>query len=336
MKRIIYFGACLLVLSTAVLSCKKHTTNPAALNVQNEASNIEAPIQFHSDGEKLIFATSNDFDRFIAPDEQEAAEADVENRELTLTPSRDIEAELAEQNYVSYNEYIEENNLDNLIGEEMLSEILNADQIVQIGDFIYRLNMVNAKVFVLSVDYLSDYADLVAENDRNSNIMVYSIEESVIEMVENGEASERGIFCSDRHANEKTTSTLNAVINPSAYFNATSRYQKYGLLHKLEADLYLYDSNSQSDLDVYVSYENCSYQKRCGSSLSNYNATWVVPSAMQITSLVTQYRATLYSSIHELKNYTHKIRGRVNDWDNPVAPNPYKVTVTPWATIEDY
>lgn len=112
--------------------------------------------------------------------------------------------------------------------------------------------------------------------------------------------------------------------------------KKYGLLHKLEADLLLYDSNSLSDLDVYVSYENCSYQKRCGSSLSNYSSTWVVPSSMQQTSLLTLYRATLYSSIHELKNYTHKIRGRVNDWNNPVSPNPYSVTVTNWATITDY
>lgn len=265
---------------------------------------------------------------------REVEESEVQNR--ANSPSRDIKGELSAQNYIPYSEYIAANNLDDLIGEEILREVLNKDQIVQIGNFLYRLNKTDEKVFVLSVDYITEYSDLVSENTKNPNILVYSTEESVIEMVENGEASERGIFCSDRHANEKNVTVPSVTINSDANINATSRYKKYGLLHKLEADLLLYDSNSLSDLDVYVSYENCSYQKRCGSSLSNYSSTWVVPSSMQQTSLLTLYRATLYSSIHELKNYTHKIRGRVNDWNNPVSPNPYSVTVTNWATITDY
>lgn len=55
MKKIIYFGTCIIVLSITVLSCKKHTETPNSTINQSEATKIDTPIQFHSDGEKLIF-----------------------------------------------------------------------------------------------------------------------------------------------------------------------------------------------------------------------------------------------------------------------------------------
>lgn len=326
MKKLIYLGTCIVLLSTTVLSCKKDMP----ISIQENAPQTQTSINLHSDGNKLIFATSDDFDRFIA--------ADVEEYGGTLDDSQssgqDLKAELSSENYVSYSDHIKMNKTDNLIGDHILSEILNKDQIVQIGNFLYKLNKVDEKVFVLSASLTSEYTDLVSENTKNPNIQVYSTAESVIEMVENGELSQKGVFCSAPSASHKGISTSFVTINNDASMNATSQYAKYGLMHKLEADLLVYDYNSYSNLSIYISYENCSYKKRCGSSLSNYSNTWRSPQgAFAITSVLTQYRVTLYSSVHKLEKYTHKIRGRVNDYNNPVAPNPYKVTVTNWATI---
>lgn len=337
MKKLIYFGACAVLLSTTVLSCKKDMPIITSSNVQDAASNAQNSINLNSDGDKLIFATSDDFDRFISPVvEQYDGTVKVQKLNDSQKSSRDLKTELSSENYISYSEYIKVNDLDNLIEDEILSKVLNKDQIVQIGNFIYRLNKADEKVFVLPVAFSSQYADLVSENTKNPNILVYSTEESVISMVENGESSEKGIFCKARSAAFKSVVTPSVTINNWASMNAVSRYKKYGLMHKLEADLFVYDYDANSNLDIYVSYENCSYKKRCGSSLSNYTHQWRIPQSMPITTLYTQYRSTLYSSIHKLENYTHKIRGRVNDWKNPVAPNPYKVTVTNWATILDY
>lgn len=335
MKKLIYFGTCVAFLSTMVLSCKKDMTTAPSANIQKEVPTINASINFNSDGNKLIFATSDDFDRFIAADVAEPDEVfEVKELDDTEITGRDIKAELSSENYVSYAEHIEKNNLNNLIEDEMLSVILNKDQIVQIGDFLYKLNKADEKVFVLSARFSTEYADLVSENTKNPNILVYSTAESVIGMVESGELSEKGIFCSAPSASHKGTTTPFVTINNTASMNATSQYAKYGIMHKLEADLLVYDYNSYSNLSIYVSYENCSYKKRCGSSLSNYSHTWRSPQgALPMTSVLTQYRVTLYSSVHKLEKYTHKIRGRVNDYNNPVAPNPYKVTVTNWATI---
>jgi hypothetical protein len=310
------------------------TTLPSS-SIQEEAPKINASINFNSDGNKLIFATADDFDRFIAADVAEPDEAfEVKDRNSSKTTGRDIKAELSSENYVSYAEHIAQNNLNNLIEDELLSVILNKDQIVQIGNFLYKLNKADEKVFVLPIRLSSKYADLVSENTKNPNIQVYSTAESVIDMVENGELSQKGIFCSAPSATHKGVSTPFVTINNSASMNATSQYAKYGIMHKLEADLHVFDYNSYSNLSIYVSYENCSYKKRCGSSLSNYSNTWRSPQyAFPKTSVLTQYRVRLYSSVHKLEKYTHKIRGRVNDYNNPVTPNPYKVTVTNWATI---
>jgi len=304
-------------------------------NIQEEAPKMHTSINVNSDGNKLIFATSDDFDRFIAADLEGSNKAPkVQKLDDSKTSNRDLKTELSSENYVSYAQYIKMNNLDNSVEDETLSMILNKDQIVQIGDFLYKLNKAEEKVFVLAASFSSEYSDLVSENTKNPNIQVYSTAESVIEMVENGELSQKGIFCSAPSATHKGISTPYVTINNWASMNATSSYKKYGLMHKLEADLLVYDYNSNSNLSIYVSYENCSYKKRCGSSLSNYNHTWRSPQgAFAMTSVLTKYRVTLYSSVHKLEKYTHKIRGRVNDWNNPVAPNPYKVTVTNWATI---
>lgn len=338
MKNLIYFSTCVVLLSTTVLSCKKDMPIITPSNIQEEAPKMHTSINVNSDGNKLIFATSDDFDRFIAADLEESNKAPkAQKLDDSKTSNRDLKTELSSENYVSYAQYIKINNLDNSVEDETLSMILNKDQIVQIGDFLYKLNKAEEKVFVLAASFSSEYSDLVSENTKNPNIQVYSTAESVIEMVENGELSQKGIFCSVRKANYKNTTTVYTTINNWANVNATSRYQKYGLMHKLEADLLVYDYDSQSDLRIYIAYDNCSYKQRCGSNLSNYSHPWRTPQgSMPITSLYTRYRVTLYSSLKRLENYTQKIRGRVEDWKNPSSTNPYTTTFTNWATISDY
>jgi hypothetical protein len=71
-----------------------------------------------------------------------------------------------------------------LVKDAYLAQILNKDLTVQIGDWIYRVNKLTEKVYVLAVKNASQYDDLIAENVSNPNILEFSTEENVIELLE--------------------------------------------------------------------------------------------------------------------------------------------------------
>ncbi|MEE4001622.1 hypothetical protein V1T75_14850 [Tenacibaculum sp. FZY0031] len=338
MKNLVYSSISLVLMGIMFMSCN----NEEIIQPPHSNNYISESIQINSDGKKLIFLTSEDYERFISSSTITNNET-LSNKSLEKSKSTklDIKFELSSQDYISYSKYIAENNLENLIKDEILSEILNQDQIVQIGKFLYKLNLIEEKVYVLPAKYDSQYSDLVIENINNKNILVFSTSDEVIKIIENGDPkSNKKIGCSSRKANYKSNTTNIKTINSNANMSATSRYEKYGIMFKLEADVNIFDSNSWSDLRVYIAFENCSYKQRCGNSLNNYSYPWKTPSVMSTSSLTKLYRVTLYSSLKKLENYTWKIRGRVEDWTPPVAPNPwnnpYTVVFSDWALIYDY
>lgn len=81
--------------------------------------------------------------------------------------------------------YIESlsNDTLNTIEDEFLSCILNQDRIIQIRNYIYRIDKENETVFALHVDKIRDYNDLLNENISNPNILKFSTEDDVFDLL---------------------------------------------------------------------------------------------------------------------------------------------------------
>jgi hypothetical protein len=304
-------------------------------NSQNNSSQIKSLTGFHSDGKMLIFNTSDDFANFIEFDISKHVDEYSANSKDGQPAMRNIKQELANEVYSRYSDYILSSNQIDYINDNILNEVLNKDMIVQIGNYLYRLNKEKEKVFVLSSTYKeTDYNNLISENTANKKIMVYSTDEDVLEMVETGRQSEKGIFCSAPYAHEKTSNyTPVAVINQFASMTARAIYKKYGFSHKLIAEVTLSNTNAYNNVQIYIAAENCNFKQRCGTPLTNFNHPWLTPQPLQIGSIYKKYGYTMYNSIRALENYNIKIRGRAEDYSNPVGSNPYNVVFTEWVIL---
>jgi hypothetical protein len=338
MKKLIFGTLFLALVGIGTTGCKKEVLNKnssTVTNSQNNSSQIKSLTGFHSDGKMLIFNTSDDFANFIEFDISKHVDEYSANSKDGQPAFRNIKQELSNEVYTRYSDYIASSNQVDYINDNLLNEVLNKDMIVQIGNYLYRLNKEKEKVFVLSSTYKeTDYNDLVSENTSNKKITVYSTEEDVLEMVEAGILSEKVLGCtapSALHQNSPNTPT--AVINQYSSMFACSRYKKYGLSHKLEADVLLTNTNAFNNVQIYIAMENCSYKQRCGTSLTNFSHPWLTPQVLQINSMTKLYRYTIYHSTRALENYNFKIRGRAEDYMNPVGSNPYNVIFTNWAII---
>ncbi len=67
----------------------------------------------------------------------------------------------------------------------ILPEILNEDKIVKIGKHLIKVDLHSETVAVLPVSYEDQYDDLVKNNFDNENIMLFSTEDEVLELLEN-------------------------------------------------------------------------------------------------------------------------------------------------------
>jgi len=337
MKKLIYGTLFLTLVGIGFVGCKKETIKTSSESSQKESGFLsKTGSSFRSDGRMLIFNTSTDFENFIEFDFTNYASSLSDNNKDNQLTIRNIKNELASQNYVRYSDFIINSSQEDLIADVYLNEILNADRIVQIGAFLYMIDKAVEKVFVLSSTHISDYNDLVTSNTSNKRIKVYGTDEDVIEMVENGQISVKGLFCNSRNALFKSLTSQNFTINSFASANATARYKQYGLSFKLEADVLIYNTNANSNLKVYIAMDNCRYKQRCGTVLNNFSHPWLSTQIQQIGSFHKIYRYTLYNSVKRLENYTFKIRSRVEDWLNPIPSQPYTTIFSDWVTISDY
>ncbi|MCU0446326.1 MAG: hypothetical protein MUE85_15575 [Microscillaceae bacterium] len=82
------------------------------------------------------------------------------------------------------------------IESEFFSSILNADGIVQIGKYIFKIDLVQQKCLVLEEKDLAFYQDLIEGNLNQGKIKDLSNEEDALEALENpSENGQKALFC---------------------------------------------------------------------------------------------------------------------------------------------
>jgi len=328
MKKLIYGGLFFTLVAFGAVGCKKKVDGNLKTTNQNLVIDNQPAMQTShkgvlTNGKILIFESSEIYNSMIS------------NLDSTFVVQ--FYNDMIGLEFNSLNELTEQKSLNNGIDDYYLKSILNQDNIIQIGKYLYRVNKTSESVFVLHHQYSDQYADLVNENTDNINIKVYSTEEDVIDLVEAGvNSQEKGLFCKDRRAQKKDKWSGSAQTGPYENMKLYVKYKKFGIYHALSAEGYR--STNSTQYKYYYQIENSSYRQRCGSSLNNYSHPWRSGNGNNVFGSPAMYSDVfrLYSGMKQLKNYRFKVRLRCNNYTLPRPTHDWTPHFTDYVLIQDY
>ena len=314
MKKKLFKGVVLFAsLSITLTSCKKDVS-PKSKSIDELTANV---VDISSDKRMLIFNSSSSYENIISNNSE--------------TFQKDFINKISKMDFMTYAEknQVEKSDID-LIDDSYFSNILNKDWIVQIGDYLYRVNPIKEKVFVLPSSHINEYNDLVNENKSNKNIRQFSTGDYVIQLAESGDAGEKGLFCGeDGCGNAKTYTdqvsipTVGADLSPATYnFQGNAEYLRLGIYFCLKAEA---NSNS-SNIRIYVNFENAWDKVKCGNTDAATSQPWYQNNSTYSRQQI--YRK--YYSIQPLNGMHMKMRVRC---EVPTSGSSYNTYFTYWTEI---
>jgi hypothetical protein len=264
----------------ALSSCKKE----AVKNTHSQLASHEKSLRYGTDGRMLIFYSVADYETTVTDPTEEDRNAFLE----------DIDA----LGYKSYSDYLaEDETRTDAVGEDFLAHVLNKDRIVQIGSYLYQVDILTGEVLVLPAAELDEYQDLADGAVSNPHIKKYSVEEDVIELVESGkESGEKGL-CFEGYAhsrNESRVLTVDDLYDIQHKFRCEVSYYSGGVFFNLKSQMQAwtiyYDIDAkQKKTKIYehLLKIECTrrYKKRCenenpwysfgGIGLTNADGDWL-------------------------------------------------------------
>ncbi len=241
MKKIIFAGAFFTLVAGVIIGCKKQPLklkNEISDNSNNEFKSKATG--YYTDGTILIFTSASEYDKVVT--------------DPTDLDRKSFLDEVSLMSHTTYGEHLIISSEKDVIGDEYFNQILNKDRIVQIGDYLYRINAKDNFVFALPALYKSSYNDLVNESTSNKHIRKFSTEDDVIELVEAGEVVMKGLFCKENQASNPQWSNITySSYEPYTYNVANSnhtyviRYKRECKMNYLKLGIYY---NLQAKLEV--------------------------------------------------------------------------------------
>lgn len=213
MKKVGLYAIGLAVLSLAIFACKKE-----------EEVQADTP-QATETPSRLVFETAEDY------------EALFENSNTTDEKIRVAAAR------VGFSENARMSAVEDTLYPEVLQQILNSDKIVEIGDWLIKVDVLNEQVLVLPTKHEDQYADLASSNLSNSNILVYSTGDEVLEMLQEGVISENarthGWKCKDKGAEADDDPLRNNIYanNSNMRIKGDVKYRKYGIYFRINVNV---------------------------------------------------------------------------------------------------
>ncbi len=170
-----------------LFSCEKNDDQKSELNnSQNRSSSISL------EDNRIVFNTVEDYENIMQDAFDTGAVPEILSGIKTELKSCSLS---------------EDDNYD-----DFLLTILNSDNVVQIGEWLYKVDMENKQVSVLNSKYPELYTELL-NNIENELIYNYSTDDDVIDLVENGVfgdtqlKSTKGWFCKAGKAASYTKTT---------------------------------------------------------------------------------------------------------------------------------
>ncbi len=279
-----------IILTIAFTSACEKEQKITEQNNQN-ISTIENSCQdFKYDGRMLIFNSSNDYAKY------------VNNPDSITTISLTNRTKIL--NFNSYSN-LESKNENDIVQDEDLASILNEDAIIQIGDYLYRVNVPQESVYVLPASNIDEYDDLVNENILNKNIRKLSTEDDVIDIVENnpeycnskacGGCSSGSYYTNEIILQNQLGTTVVTAVGKVKYFKA-------GIYFKLSANAEFQPSYWIGNIfmAIYINGPEAWWQKRPCCNDCDYSHTSGV---VWGSSYANTGSKTFYSNIRGLHGY---------------------------------
>lgn len=245
---------------TLITSCKKETKTVLSQTETSQSNTITEnllakELNLTLENNRLIFKTKADYQKIVD------------------NPTKEVSDKLTQainnySDFKSYADYKSENNISNavdLFNAPYFEAMLNTDKIIQIGDYMYRINPKKEQVYVLASKFNSEYLDLVNENVANTNIKVYSTEDNVLELVENNSASKgTALFCNEGGIGGQADSET--FTHSGLGRTAAVEFNKFGIYYSLFAHVWPLNSTDAFKFNFNGSVGYIHYHVRCGST----------------------------------------------------------------------
>ena len=157
-----------------------------------------------------------------------------------------------------------------LVKAEFLQKILNPDNAVIIGNYIYKLNLKEEKVYVLPLENIADYKDLADQNISNTSIKKYDFSDDVINMAEAGaNPAEKGPFCGESGMGGTAQFKGTDINVPGGEYGTMGGgvyYDRYGIFFSMYAKGWLQCDNRRIEIHLTPVY----YHQKCGGTVGPY------------------------------------------------------------------
>jgi len=166
--------------------------------------------------------------------------------------------------------------------DDFITTLLNNDGIIEIGPYVFKVNLLTERVYVLESIYKEELmGELIAENDHPM-IQVFSTNDEVLTMLQNGEKSNiasRTEGCDEVPAigYDRATISIHSDTNWTFRLDGFHKYTKAGIYYSLVAKAETcYKLIDEEDKD-YVAYKttlginwnDCLWWKKCGQRYDN-------------------------------------------------------------------
>lgn len=294
MKKLIYGTLFLAIVGIGVSGCKKENKLPLVESNQSEIS---------ANGKMLIFESVESYEKSVDYTSEEKREKLLSNI-----------SKLNFKNYFSV-EHLNSKSENDSIQEmdDFLGQLLNEDGCIQIGNYIYKVNLQAEKVFALPVANSDEYQDLVNENKSNKNIRQFTTNDDVIYLAESGDTGEKcnnpaGGFEGTTVFEQNTTYETRCYLK---YFTAGIYYRVTGRSKKIGN----YGGNYRYILEC-VNSTTQIRRNPCSNDDVTYHYTGIKKDTYNDPEPVWE----MYSKAWKIKNYTHiQIRTRAEFYGDGVT-----------------
>jgi hypothetical protein len=212
-----------------------------------------------------------------------------------------------------------------LIQDEYFAAILNTDLVVQIGDYIFRVNPSSERVYALPVANKKEYADLIAENTRNPNIRTFSTNDDVLDVIKGGGKGPEALSC---HETGIGSYHREAQVGNSqtGLQKANVDFARYGIYFTLFAWLAPANSSFPSTFEftggIAANQGYVYYHVRCGNTASY--AISLIPS-VDTNKQQQKYQSYQGSKTLNEVYFFYRIKFHPSFWIGPSTPlySPY-------------
>ena len=243
--------------SITIYSCKKETQTQLQ-QPPSAASDFNVSVK----NNLLVFKTTEDYRNVV----------DNSSPEQMVKFMSEVKAMT---NFTSYDkQYFSKNPSvlvdSTLINSDFLKTILNKDAAVQIGNYIYKIDIANEKVFALNASHETEYNDLVNGNTSNSNVQSFSTGDNVLDLIEESgqkKAESTMLFCKEDGIGDKHEEKRLFENNQPTNIFAITNFDRYGVYFSLYAQIYDVPANSPYVFEftggIAAGAGHIYYHKRC-------------------------------------------------------------------------